>query len=145
VRHKVLWAESLPWNRVLCDRRGAANASPSRSSSEIISDAFGAVKGMTLVGMDRSPTYSAGSTPGHGAGENVAHAQTPHVDRDDDAPAFLRGGPHRLPPHVLQLLEAHEAEPPAPPVPTVATVSVDVSDGRAQTPPNWFEGCVRYR
>ena len=145
VRHKVLWAESLPWNRVLCDRRGAANASTSRSSSEIISDVFAAVKEMTLVGMDRSPTYSAGSTPGHGAGENVAHAQTPDVNRDDDAPVILRGGPHRLPPHVLQLLEADEAEPPAPPVPTVATVLVDVSDGRAQMPPNWFEGCVRYR
>ncbi|MFD0224409.1 DUF6615 family protein [Streptomyces hirsutus] len=145
VRHKVLRAESLPWNRVLCDRRSSANASSSRSSSKILSEVFTAVKGLTLVGMGLSPTYSSVPTPSDGTQGDAADARTPDGDGDDDIPAVLCGGPHRLPPHVLRLLDAHEAEPPAPPVPTVATVLVDVSDDRALTPPNWFEGGVRYR
>ncbi|MBL1087247.1 hypothetical protein JK359_35675 [Streptomyces actinomycinicus] len=144
VRHTALWKGSLPWNRVLCDRRRSANASPSRSSSEILGDVFTAVKQLTLVGLGLSPTYSAGA-PHNGTQEDAAYGQISNGDGDDDAPEILRGGPHRLPPHVRRLLQAHEAEPPAPPVPTVATVLVDVSDDRAQTPPNWFEGCILYR
>ncbi|WP_030730193.1 DUF6615 family protein [Streptomyces sp. NRRL F-2890] len=144
VRHAALWADSVPWNRVLCDRRSGANASSSRSSRAILTDVFTAVKELTLVGMDRSPRYSAGSTPAHGDEEDFAYAQTSGLDGDDAALAVLRGGPHQLPSHVLRLLDAHEAEPPPPPVPTAATVLVDVSDDRTQTPPNWFEGCVRY-
>ncbi|MFE4335325.1 DUF6615 family protein [Streptomyces sp. NPDC056831] len=145
VRHAVLRAESLPWNRVLCDRRSSAHASSSRSSSKILSEVFAAVKGLTLVGMGLSPTYSSVPTPSDGTQGDAAYARTPDGDGDGDTPAVLRGGPLLLPPHVVRLLDAHEAEPPAPPVPTVATVLVDVSDDRAQTPPNWFEGCVRYR
>ncbi|MFE8968349.1 DUF6615 family protein [Streptomyces albogriseolus] len=144
VRHAVLWAESLPWNRVLCDRRDA-DAPSSRSSSEILTGVFTAVKELTRVGRGLSPTYSAGSTHGGSTQEDAAYAHTPDVDDVDDALAILGSGPPRLPPHVLQLLQAHEAEPPAPPVPTVATVLVDVSDDRMQMSPSWFEGCVRHR
>jgi hypothetical protein len=145
MRHAALWAESLPWNRVLCDRRGASDASSTPSSGEILSNVFTAVKGLTLVGLGLSPTYSARSTPGDGTQEEAAHAQTPDVDGVDDALTILGGGPRRLPPHVLRLLEAHEAELLVPPVPTAATVLVDVIDDRAKTPPKPFEGCVRYR
>jgi hypothetical protein len=140
LRHKVLWGESLPWNRVLCDHRGTTNASPSRSSAEVLTDVFTAVKGLTFMGLARSPTYSSGPTPSRGTWGDVAYAQTPYVDGVDDALAILRDGPHRLPPHALRLLEAHEAEPPPPPVPTAATVLVDVSDDRAQTPPSRSRG-----
>ncbi|MGW2822148.1 DUF6615 family protein [Streptomyces sp. NPDC001443] len=145
VRHAVLREESLAWNRVLCDRRGAADAASFHSSSEILTRVFTAVKGLTLVGRGLAPTYLAGLTPSDGAEEDAAYAHCRDVDDVDDTLAILGGGPPRLPPHVLQLLQAHEAEPPVPPVPTVATVLVDVSDDRAQMPSSWLEGCVRYR
>ncbi|MGA5065371.1 DUF6615 family protein [Streptomyces exfoliatus] len=145
LRHKVLWGESLPWNRVLCDRRSTTGSSPSRSGADVLTDIFTTVKGLTLMGLARASTHSSELTPSRGTWGDAEHVQSLHENGADNALAVLRDGPHRLPPHVLQLLEAHEAEPPPPPVPTVATVLVEVSDERARTLPQQFEGCVRYR
>jgi hypothetical protein len=145
VRHAQLRAESLPWNRVLCDRRGASAAPSSNSGREILDSVFGAVEGLTLMGWDPLPAGSAVRTSGRGIPQEAAYVRGQDRDDVDDALTSLGSGPRRLPPHVLQLLEAHEAEPPVPPVPTMATVLVDVSDYRVQTFPEPFEGCVRSR
>ncbi|MFA7766703.1 DUF6615 family protein [Streptomyces sp. NRRL S-448] len=144
VRHKVLWGESLSWNRVLCDRRAPGNSSP-RFSRDILNDVFTSVRGLTLMGQDRSPEHSAEPTPSHRRWGETAYANAPYADGVDATVAVPEEGPDRLPSHVLRLIETHEAEPPPPPVPTMATVLVDVRDDRAQKPAKPFEGCVRRR
>ncbi|MER5215424.1 DUF6615 family protein [Streptomyces sp. NPDC002838] len=117
LRHRALWRESLPWNRVLCGGRAVSG-----TSHQVLTGVADAVRGLIRPGMP---------------------ASTPNREEAEAGGGILRDGPNLLPLHVVRLLEAHEAEPPPPPVPTATTVLVDVSDDNEQTHTWEFVSCVR--